>query len=430
MSMHRSTWIYLILGMLIGMTFRLEHAESKAFFTMASPGGDFRLFYSAVGPLRFEKAPQIPSSFKASNTSGMMTARLKLKGKVSSIKWEVHPLFFSRPQASSSTVALNANPNQFPQAIPLSVDLVDDGQQLTQVRADRFLLATSFHDFTLTLGRQAITLGQGRAFTPLDRLAPFSPTSIDQQYKPGLDAVRLDFWWGVAGQASIIAAYRQSWNREGMAYVMTAQDHFGGWDIQLVLGEFQKDRLVGLSTAGSIGQVSIFGDFAWTWAHPDLNYTGDQASFGRASLGMSWGWSQGGGGQVSAEVYWQGDGADDVHLYLAETQDPRFLRGERWFLGRYYSMISIQQALTPLFTSTLSLLNNLEDGSGLVGTTIIWSVKQDVDAIIGGYGGYGEGLTISMLNAQQLISGQSPVVPQSEFGTLKWMGFAMMATYF
>ena len=88
-------------------------------------------------------------------------------------------------------------------------------------------------------------------------------------------------------------------------------------------------------------------------------------------------------------------------------------------------MLSVQQALTPLIQTTLSLLNNIEDGSGLIGTTLLWSVKQDVDVVLGGYGGYGDGMTISLTN--QAIS---PFIPQSEFGTLKWMGFAMIATYF
>lgn len=402
---------------------------SPALFRVNPIGGDFRLFYSALGPLRLEDTSSINQALSQelnqSSTSGMLTARFKLKGVFSRFKWEIHPLLLSRPQSGSSTVSLNANPSQFPQALPLSVDLVDSKNQLAQLRADRFLVTREFTDFKITLGRQAITLGQGRAFTPLDRLAPFSPTSIDQQYKPGLDALRLDYWWGVAGQLSLIAAYRQNWTPSGMAYAITGQDHFAGWDFHFVIGSFQKDRVIGLSTAGSLGAISIYGDFAWTWSNPDLIQADDEETFGRATLGMTWNWAEWGGGYINGEVYWQEDGASNTDLYLSETQDPRFLRGERWFLGRFYGMLSIQQALTPLFQAAMSLLTNLEDGSGLIGSNVVWSVGQDVDVVMGAYGGYGDGLSISTMALRP-----TPLTTESEFGALKWMGFAMMATYF
>ena len=96
------------------------------------------------------------------------------------------------------------------------------------------------------------------------------------------------------------------------------------------------------------------------------------------------------------------------------------------FLGRHYSMLSVQQALTPIVQSTLSVLSNLGDTSGLVGSTLIWSVRQDVELVLGGYAGYGSGIAVSPVAESNL----TPFELQSEFGALKWMGFAMMATYF
>ena len=408
--------------------FQTTYAQSSSsWFKLKPIGGDFRLFHSVLGDLRLSPQPDplIAQSLNQQGSSGMLTARLKMKGDLGAFKWEVHPLFSSRPQ-SSGGLALNANPSQFAQALPLSVNVVDSQNYLAQLRADRFLISKEFDSFKITLGRQAITLGQGRAFTPLDRLAPFSPTSIDQQYKPGLDALRVDFWWGIAGQASFIVAYRQEWSRSGMAYVATAQDHFGGWDIHLLAGEFQRDWVFGLSTAGSLGPLSIYGDFSWTYSNPDLLHIGDPDSFIRTSLGLSWSWAQGGGGSISTEVYWQEDGASLANQYLLESQDPRMLRGERWFLGQYYAMLSAQQSINPLLQGSLSLLSNLKDGSGLIGSTLSWSVRQDVDVVIGGYGGYGEGMVVSLSPLQEIL----PPELQSEFGVLTWMGFAMMATYF
>ena len=410
-------------GLNIGFT-----QTSSPLFKMRPIGGDVRLFYSALGDLRSDESfdsEAYKRLFNQPSTSGMLTARFKLRGDLGRVKWEVHPLLSSRPQ-SASGITLNANPNQFAQAVPLSVNLVDSSDHLAQLRADRLLISREFDLFKVTLGRQAITLGQGRAFTPLDRLAPFSPTSIDQQYKPGLDALRVDVWWGVAGQLSLISAYREGWTRSGMAYVMIAQDHFGGWDLHVLVGEFQRDWVIGMSTAGAVGPLSVYGDFAWTWSSPDLVRAGDLEDFGRASLGVSWSWAQGGGGQVSGELYWQEDGAHSAELYNLESLDPRLNRGERMFLGTYYSMLSLQQALSPIFQSTLSVLSNLGDTSGLVGSTLIWSVRQDVDLVLGGYAGYGSGIGVPPVTDLNAI----PYELQSEFGALKWMGFAMMATYF
>ncbi len=77
---------------------------------------------------------------------------------------------------------------------------------------DRLVLTAHHGSFDLAVGRQPINLASTLIFTPHDVFAPFSPLDFFRAYKPGVDAIRLDYetLWEDAPvtslRASVIAA--------------------------------------------------------------------------------------------------------------------------------------------------------------------------------------------------------------------------------
>jgi hypothetical protein len=77
--------------------------------------------------------------------------------------------------------------------LPLESTLVDHSRVAIRNRIDWAYVRGTFGGLSVTLGRQPVTLGRGQLWTPEDLLVPFSPLQLDTEYKPGIDAARVDF---------------------------------------------------------------------------------------------------------------------------------------------------------------------------------------------------------------------------------------------
>ena len=57
-----------------------------------------------------------------------------------------------------------------------------------RVERTRLYIKGSIGPVDLQIGRQPISFGNGFVFSPLDLVQPFSFATIDNEYKPGIDA--------------------------------------------------------------------------------------------------------------------------------------------------------------------------------------------------------------------------------------------------
>lgn len=383
--------------------------------------GDLKLFHTMSG------APRGMSQL-SSNSSGALSSRLKMKKRWGSVQFEAHGLLsaFESSTNPNGSFALSPNLSVQDEALPLSYALIQDQGSNLLFRGDRLALSYEWLQYKLTLGRQVISFGQGRVFTPLDRVNPFSPTVIDREYKPGVDALRIDGYWGVAGEWTLVAAQRTeligAWSVDQSIFGAKVKDSFAAWDIAAIALAIQGDLVAGLSFAGPLADLNVYSDLSYTHrasrgerADFDEKQNTD-ADFIRACLGFDWLWNFGGGGRLNVELAWLGDGASTVDNYLSSAKDPRVISGERWLLAQSYLALSVQQALNPLLNASLSSIINLQDPSALLGPSITWSISDEASAVIGSYLGLGQGL-----NGLEL---------QSELGVLSWLSFVMVSAYY
>ena len=379
--------------------------------------GDLKLFHLMSG------APRGTDEF-AGSSSGALTSRFKLKNTWTNFKAEGHLVFTALGSGTQSTSLFSLSPNlgTIKEALPLSKQVISDGSAQALLRADRLFLSYEKGLFKITLGRQAISFGEGRFFTPLDRVNPFSPATVDREYKPGVDAFRLDGYWGIAGEWTMLIAQKGEWEMDHRVFAARVKDNLFTWDIALSALWVEGDQVLGLSFVGPLAELSFYGDFSYTWRVTkgetalEDQMRGETDPFIRTTFGVDWSWSLGGGGRLNIEFAYLEDGANTIQNYVLTTTDPRFVRGERWLLGQQYLAINVQQALTPLLNGSVSVISNLVDQSTLLGPNLLWSISDEVSASIGGYIGMGQGL--------------ENLRPQSEFGTLSWLSFIMMSAYY
>jgi hypothetical protein len=123
---------------------------------------------------------------------------------------------------------------------------------------------------------------------------------------------------------------------------------------------------------------------------------------------------------LSGEYHFNGIGAERVDDYGATLEDPRFARGESYFLGRHY--LGGFGSWTPgndRLSLTLSAMVNLLDRSTTVSPALTYDFGQETRLSVGGY----------------VSSGNPPLlepVPtlKSEYGMYGDLLFTMVSIYF
>jgi hypothetical protein len=351
--------------------------------------GDFKSFGVALLP--YENSLLMPDDPQASASWDL---RLKLEGRTVvgpvELALTAHQATTAiappgDPRAGSGSTGVGGTA---PQLVDLDADLIGGDDLSLRTRTDRLSIAATVPHLRLTLGRQPITFGRALLFTPLDLVNPFQPTVIDSEYKPGVDAARLDGFWGTATQLTLVTAWAGEASAAGIVAAFYGSQPVGSWDLGLLLGDFRGDAVGGLSLSGGLGPVAVRAEGSGTLPNRlgDENVAGD--AYVRAVLGGDWMATP--TLSLSAEVYHQGNGAGDPSDYLQQAVDPRYARGELWLLGRWYAGAGLSWQTAPRLAMSAFSLVNLADGSTMLGPGLSWSVADEASLTAGAWIGLGE----------------------------------------
>jgi hypothetical protein len=126
---------------------------------------------------------------------------------------------------------------------------------------DRAYAEFSFGNFVGTIGRQRINWGQTFVWNPNDIFNAYSYFDVDYPERPGSDAVRLQYYTGIASNIEL-AAKLDSAGR------VTAAGYFRfnalGYDFQMLGGILSgRDLVAGTGWSGNIAQTSFRGEVSY-----------------------------------------------------------------------------------------------------------------------------------------------------------------------
>ncbi len=383
--------------------------------------GDVKLFYVTSFPTDLPATGQGTADFR-------LKAQLQL-GKYWSASAHHTLTSFNIPAGGAVTGTNSGVGLQAPELVRMThtFDTAPDGQpnQLgLRTRTDRLWVRFSPPSLDITVGRQPVTFGTGLVFTPMDVVNPFSAATIDTEYKPGVDAVRADAYWGVAGRATAVLAWagapihdadRGAVGLDDLIGVVNAQATVGVTDLQLLVGSVRAEPVFGVGVASSIGVVGVHGDATLTLPTEDA---AEEDPFVRAVVGADWRPTN--TTTLSAEGYYQGFGTNDPDEYLLLFVGERFARGEVWQVGRFYGSLAWAQEISALVSSSIALITNFEDPSMLIAPGLSWSVSNEAAMSVGGF---------VSLGGRPDLSAQIPEL-RSEFGTYPPSVFVQLRSYF
>ena len=271
---------------------------------------------------------------------------------------------------------------------------------------DRAVYKQRFKNSTLAVGRQAVDWGSGRFWQPLNVFGAFAPTDLDTDYKPGIDAARLD--WFPSGFSSLTAVYTFSDNDvAAVNNYKSAALHY-----RSQVGEQSEYALV---AGGIIGNSVFGGSFESSWAGMGWRVEGLLTQFSTAEkdslfwvAGIDYQFS--GGTLMTAEWYDNSRGANSVTSLSNLPTDNLLKYGLQQYRSQNVLGITLSKTLSPLLQGSYSLFASpLNDVDGQTDTSLLhqfnvtYSVNDESDLLFSLLFASGKGLN----NLGK---------PQSEFG--------------
>jgi hypothetical protein len=303
-----------------------------------------------------------------------------------------------------------------------SAGAADDGRWTARLWLDRAAVHLRLPRADVALGRQAVTFGKAYFWNPLDAFLPFDPNQFDRDYKPGVDALRIDVPLGPLAEFTLVGgagreigyddgyiqggALNASWY--GSALLAHAGWHAAGWDWALQGGKVYGGCQAGGGAVGELGPLAVriegtlFRAAASPALPPPLHGDLYEDRFDAvAGAGRRFANSL----DLQAEYFYNGGGTGGQDLTASSVR--RRLLVIR-HLGRHMTGFSASYEVSPLVTARLVLVGSLDDGSMQTQPTLSISVSDNADVLAGA----------SISRGDRPSAQNGTVKPRSEFGSL------------
>jgi hypothetical protein len=331
-------------------------------------------------------------------------AETRLKGKLYFGKWgyfEAHheTILSGGDTRRTLNELLRLFPYLFATGLMIPAPLDDDRRLMdltwTMHEDDQYILYNRFDRLSMTLlpkwgavtiGRQAVTWGNGLIFNPMDLFNPFAPTDIERDYKVGDDLISTQISAGTIGTFHFLYVPRRDlirdtvqWNHSSLAGKLHVA--WGTTEFDIMAAKHYEDAVFGVGSTGYLGGAAWRIDGIWTILNDKM---GKDYYFSLvANMDYSWVWF-GKNFYGFMEFFYSGIGANNYSEALFD-QDivERMSRGELFTLGKAYLSGHLRVELHPLFNCYLTVINNLADPSGVVQPRAVWDVMQDVQITVG-----------------------------------------------
>ncbi|PLX71249.1 MAG: hypothetical protein C0614_14435, partial [Desulfuromonas sp.] len=138
---------------------------------------------------------------------------------------------------------------------------------------DRLAVRAEYGSLDLAIGRQAIGFGRIAIFSPLDVVAPFAPDALETEVRPGVDALRATFHYGLDGQVATIFVAGDQHRYDSL--LTTWSDNRSGVDLLAIAGRLRSRPMIGCGLAGSLGPLGLKGELTFYRGHNTADVDGD-----------------------------------------------------------------------------------------------------------------------------------------------------------
>ena len=327
---------------------------------------------------------------------------LRLKSRVfwgEDVDLDVHYEFIATGGDTRQTAVALAG--GVPPSVLTSISTVNDRRRLMDLtatvdqgsghvayhRLDRLALGQRGQGSSVTLGRQALTWGNGLIFNPMDLFNPFAPTDTDRDYKIGDDMALVQLPAFPAGDLQLLYVPRRNlqtqnvdWNDSSAA--VKWHRAAGTTEFDVMMSRHYRDYVLGLGAAGYLADAAWRMDATWTRRFG----AGGRSEFFSlvANLDYSWTWD-GKNWYGLMELFSNGLGKDEPAAALADpVLVERLARGELFTLGRTYLATHVQYEIHPLVNVFVTAITQTAAPCGILQPRAVWGLAQNAQLTLGG----------------------------------------------
>lgn len=329
--------------------------------------------------------PDVPGEPHASRTTGLHSQVVRVKWQIEGDGWRVdlHDRLQARVDGGTGPGAVlgfgvSAVPDR---SLDLRTELVRQPGLRVWHDVDRLSLALQTGPADLTVGRQAITWGVSAIFPVADLWARFSPFELDTEEKPGIDAFRALFYPVQGLEMDLVVADRGTLN--DLSAGLRGTWSLPSADLWAGAGKLWREGMV-------MGGATVLLDRTRLRAEAVLPWELDTGSLHdpRGTLGIDF---IRGTTVLTGEYHFNGIGAGETAGYTRVIQDPRFGRGETYYLARHYlgAVGSWSPDEENRLTLALNALANLQDGSVALTPIAGYDLGQATRVSLGGLLSFG-----------------------------------------
>lgn len=299
----------------------------------------------------------------------------------------------------------------------LSWDSRSDRAVSTQLQVDRLSLVWETEKNALTIGRQGIGFGRISLFSPLDIIAPFSPTAFDNEVRPGVDALRLQHYFGIVGEAGISLVAGEVAEQSSLLADLTL--NAAHIDVMVIGGRLRDRTMAGIGFAGQLGGLGWKGEVA---SYRSDNHEGAASDFRKRFniAGFELEYRLPIDLILQVQYLYNGAGGEDPAIYPLIAQSAPLREGLSYLLGREYLMTLLSKDLTPLIRLSGLLIRNMNDESWLLRPVLDVSLADNLSVEI----------LCNFYQGDQPLEVAGQIIPQSEFGLSDDGGGFLLKVYF
>jgi len=266
----------------------------------------------------------------------------------------------------------------------LSSDHRSDSGRYFLHRLDRLFFKYRSDRSSLTLGRQAVSLGSGLIFNPMDLVNPFAPSDVIRDYKTGTDMAVFQFSKGWITDCTLVYVPRRNdagnLDMDDSSLAVKLKTYRDDKEAGLFYAAHYNDHVTGLSLSGFLGSAAWRSDLLWT--HTDSPSESGYAS-AVVNLDYSWVWDRK-NWYGFIEFFYSGIGEQDLVQALQKPSlTSRIRRGDLYNTGTRYLGLHLRHEYHPLVNLSCAAILNLDDHSALLQPTVKWNAAQSLDILFG-----------------------------------------------
>lgn len=310
----------------------------------------------------------------------------------------------------------------------LNTEVHSDIDGLITQNLDRLNIRFSLDAGDLTIGRQTISFGSARFVSPTDIFQPFVPSTLNTEYRAGVDAIR---WLGSLGDLAeydIGVVANEGGEPEGVVTYGRVKASLSGNDLEATIIHRDDMLILGGGWERALGLFGFWAEIAHTMSEveypqivpvgPAIDYP---SNYTRFSIGLDRALSENIFAMI--EYHHSSFGTDDPAQYQNFALSEGARSGGIYLVGRDYLIPSVSWTVTPLLGLAASAFVNLTDSSAFVTLSGNYSLSDNLYTDFGVQVGAGDGTTMESLPLSQIIDG-------TEFGSFPTTAFVSLRYYF